>query len=108
MPGEAEPNTTSRTQGSDAAGAASELDGSAETGGAPRRPPRKPPVQNPLVSRCSLPPWALASSEFQDNPWPIEIVGVRQDEARLFLLLDRIADPQERQLARGELPVHRQ
>jgi NAD+--dinitrogen-reductase ADP-D-ribosyltransferase len=62
----------------------------------PQRPPRDPMPQAPLVNRCSLPPWALASREFQENPWPIEIVGVRQEEARLFTLLDRISDSQER------------
>ncbi len=49
-----------------------------------------------VFSRCSLPPWALVSREFQENPWPIEIVGVRQSEARLFALLDPCPDPQER------------
>lgn len=49
-----------------------------------------------VVSRCSLPPWALASKEFQDNPWPVEIVGVRESEARLFQALDDLATPEER------------
>lgn len=84
MPGNAEPDTTLRSAGS------------AGTAATPRRPPPIPSPPTPLVNRCSLPPWALASREFQDNPWPIEIVGVRQDEARLFQLLDRILDPQER------------
>ena len=65
-------------------------------GAPPPRPPRAPTPQSPLVNRCSLPPWALASREFQENPWPIEIVGVRQEEARLFTLLDRISDTEER------------
>lgn len=45
-----------------------------------------------VASRCSLPPWALASCEFQDNPWPIEIVGVRDAEKRLFDTLDTLDD----------------
>lgn len=49
-----------------------------------------------IFSRCSLPPWALASQEFQNNPWPIEIVGTREAEARLFQELEGIADPDER------------
>jgi len=49
-----------------------------------------------VFSRCSLPPWALASKEFQDNPWPIEIVGVRENESRLFARLDAEADPNAR------------
>lgn len=52
-----------------------------------------------VASRCSLPPWALASREFQNNPWPIEIAGIRQSEGRLFGLLDRLDDP----AARGAL-----
>lgn len=52
-----------------------------------------------IHSRCSLPPWALASREFQENPWPIEIVGVRQSEERLFRELDALDDPDKR----GEL-----
>lgn len=43
-----------------------------------------------LVSRCNIAPWELASVEFQDAPRPIEIVGARQSEGRLFDLLDRI------------------
>jgi NAD+--dinitrogen-reductase ADP-D-ribosyltransferase len=53
-------------------------------------------MNNSIVSRCSLPPWALASSEFQGNPWPIEIVGARAAESRLFDLLDRIDNPSDR------------
>ena len=84
MPGDVEPDTTFRSSVSPGDTAAA------------RRPARTPPPQSPLVNRCSLPPWALASHEFQDNPWPIEIGGVRQDEARLFQLLDRIDVPEER------------
>jgi hydrogenase maturation factor HypF (carbamoyltransferase family) len=35
------------------------------------------PVAPSVFSRCSLPPWALVSREFQENPWPIEIDGNR-------------------------------
>jgi NAD+---dinitrogen-reductase ADP-D-ribosyltransferase len=49
-----------------------------------------------LANRCSLPPWAIASREFQGNPWPIEIVGVRQSEPRLFSQLDNEPDAKER------------
>lgn len=49
-----------------------------------------------LVNRCSIPPWELASVEFQDDPIPVEIVGVRQSEPGLFRLLDRLATPGER------------
>ena len=49
-----------------------------------------------LVNRCSIPPWELASVEFQDDPIPVEIVGVRQSEPGLFRLLDRLATHGER------------
>lgn len=49
-----------------------------------------------ITSRCSLPPWALASWEFQENPWPIEIVGVKESEQRLFNALDTLETPEER------------
>lgn len=49
-----------------------------------------------VASRCSLPPWALASKEFQDNPWPVEIVGVRESESRLFQALYDLGTPEER------------
>ncbi|MCB9497305.1 MAG: dinitrogenase reductase [Fibrobacteria bacterium] len=49
-----------------------------------------------VFSRCSLPPWALASQSFQDNPWPVEIVGVRTSESRLFSRLDACEDVLER------------
>lgn len=58
--------------------------------------PSAPAVPPSLASRCSLPPWAIASREFQVNPWPIEIVGVRQSEPRLFALLEQQPDAQER------------
>lgn len=43
-----------------------------------------------------MPPWALASPEYQDDPWPLEIVGARQSEHRLFGLLDKLEDPSQR------------
>lgn len=49
-----------------------------------------------VSSRCSLPPWALASQDYQEEPWPLEIVGTRQSEARLFQLLERLTDPAQR------------
>lgn len=68
---------------------------------APQRAPNHPePAQaateSHVASRCSLPPWALASREFQTNPWPIEIAGIRQSESRLFDLLDRLEDADAR------------
>jgi NAD+--dinitrogen-reductase ADP-D-ribosyltransferase len=45
---------------------------------------------------CNLPPWAIASRHFCDNPQPIEIQGVRPTNRFLFDLLDRIDAPEER------------
>jgi NAD+--dinitrogen-reductase ADP-D-ribosyltransferase len=45
---------------------------------------------------CNLPPWAIASRHFCDNPQPIEIQGVRSSNRFLFDLLDTIEAPEER------------
>lgn len=49
-----------------------------------------------IFSRCNLPPWVIASQEFQDNPQPLEIDGVRATDRRLFALLASTADPEQR------------
>lgn len=49
-----------------------------------------------VINRCNLPPWIIGSEEFQTNPRPIEIDGVRTTDGRLFRRLDEIADPDER------------
>jgi NAD+--dinitrogen-reductase ADP-D-ribosyltransferase len=48
------------------------------------------------LSRCNLPPWVIASREFNEDPRPIEIQGVRHANRFLFDTLDRIDDPAER------------
>lgn len=50
----------------------------------------------PSFNRCNLPPWAIASVEFQDNPRDIEIEGVHQMDRRLFQKLEGIGEPEER------------
>lgn len=45
---------------------------------------------------CNLPPWAIASRHFCENPRPVEIQGVRDANRFLFDLLERIGDPDER------------
>ena len=52
-----------------------------------------------LVSRCNLPPAILASQAFQDDPSPVEILGVRQAEGGLFDVLDSVEDPELRREA---------
>jgi NAD+--dinitrogen-reductase ADP-D-ribosyltransferase len=48
------------------------------------------------LNRCNLSPWIIGSEEFQDHPQPIEIDGARATDARLFLRLEEIGDPEER------------
>ncbi len=47
-------------------------------------------------NRCNLPPWAIASRQFDESPRAIEIQGVREGNRFLFDLLDGIDDPDER------------
>ena len=47
-------------------------------------------------NRCNLPPWAIASRHFDEDPRPIELQGVREENRFLFDLLDRTDDPAER------------
>ena len=41
-------------------------------------------------NRCNLSPWAIASSDFQENPQLLEIDSVRATDRRLFAKLDAI------------------
>jgi NAD+--dinitrogen-reductase ADP-D-ribosyltransferase len=47
-------------------------------------------------NRCNLPPWVIASAEFNDDPRPVEVQGVREANAWLFRTLDLLDDPEER------------
>jgi len=53
------------------------------------------PSYNPC-NRCNLPPWAIASRHFDEDPRPIEIQGVLAANAPLFRALDSIDDPDRR------------
>ncbi len=48
------------------------------------------------MNLCSLPPWAIASRHFNENPRPLEIQGVRQANRLLFERLAALDDPLER------------
>ncbi|PTY03270.1 dinitrogenase reductase [Opitutaceae bacterium EW11] len=61
-----------------------------------RRPGPRPDLASSLFSRCNLPPWQIASIQFQDDPCPIELDGVRSTDRRLFERLAKVADPEER------------
>ncbi len=47
-------------------------------------------------NRCNLPPWVIASHEFNDDPRPLEVQGVREANGFLFRTLDATGDPGER------------
>ncbi|MDR2863371.1 MAG: NAD(+)--dinitrogen-reductase ADP-D-ribosyltransferase [Puniceicoccales bacterium] len=49
-----------------------------------------------IFNRCNLPPWVIGSVEFQDDPQPLEIDGVRMTDRRLFERLAALDDPEER------------
>lgn len=48
------------------------------------------------LGRASLPPWVIASLDFQSHPRSLHIVGVRRDNRLLFERLATIDDPAER------------
>lgn len=43
--------------------------------------------------RATLPPWLIASQEFQEHPRALHIVGVRRENRSLFALLAKLEDP---------------
>lgn len=51
----------------------------------------------PLLTHCNLPPWVIASRDFQSDPQPLELGDVRITERRLWHALAALDDP----LARG-------
>jgi len=54
--------------------------------------------QSALINRCNLTPWAIASQEFQEQPRPLEIAWIRQENQAFFDLLATLVDPAERAL----------
>jgi len=48
------------------------------------------------LGRANLPPWIIASLEFQDHPRPLHLVGVRRENRLLFDRLRGIDDAAER------------
>ncbi|MDX2079673.1 MAG: NAD(+)--dinitrogen-reductase ADP-D-ribosyltransferase [Terrimicrobiaceae bacterium] len=49
-----------------------------------------------VFSLCNIPPWALASAGFNDDPQPLEIGTVRTENHRFFEQLDAESSPQRR------------
>ena len=54
------------------------------------------PLHPTRFNHCNLPPWMIGAREFQDDPQPIEIEGVRGTDRRLFTRLAGLAGPDER------------
>lgn len=48
------------------------------------------------LNLCDLPPWVIASRQFNENPQPFELQGVRRENRFLFEKLDTIPDAEER------------
>jgi NAD+--dinitrogen-reductase ADP-D-ribosyltransferase len=48
------------------------------------------------INRCNVPPWIIASSEFNEHPRDIELDGVRATNRFLFAKLDGIDDAKRR------------
>lgn len=44
------------------------------------------------LNRCNLPPWVIASREFNEDPRPLELQGVAHANRFLFETLDRLED----------------
>jgi NAD+---dinitrogen-reductase ADP-D-ribosyltransferase len=55
-------------------------------------------MPNGSYNHCNLPPWVIASRHFNDNPQPIELMGVRQANRFLFQRLEQIESREERAL----------
>jgi len=45
---------------------------------------------------CNLPPWVIASREYNDDPRPLELQGVAHANRFLFEALERLDDPEAR------------
>jgi len=61
----------------------------------PQRPNEKryPSIR---VNHCNIPPWAIASTNFNDHPVPLGLDGVRASNRHLFERLTTLSDPLER------------
>jgi NAD+--dinitrogen-reductase ADP-D-ribosyltransferase len=55
-----------------------------------------PAAPSTSFNRCNLPPWVIASREYQTNPQLLEIDGARATDRRLFAQLAATADPEQR------------
>ncbi|MFA5258105.1 MAG: NAD(+)--dinitrogen-reductase ADP-D-ribosyltransferase [Opitutales bacterium] len=49
-----------------------------------------------LINLCNIPPWVIASSEFNEEPRPLELDGVVATNKFLFQKLNQTEDPRRR------------
>ena len=54
------------------------------------------PGRHSPIYLCNLPPWVLASAEFNSNPQPVRLAGVRESNRHLFRMLDEIGESARR------------
>ncbi len=54
------------------------------------------PTAHSVCSHCNLPPWVIASADFQEHPRPLEIGQLSITDRRLWERLDAIDCPEER------------
>lgn len=54
------------------------------------------PAPTNIFSLCNRPPWAIARQDFQENPDELHIGRVREENRRLFALLDAEPSPSRR------------
>ena len=47
-------------------------------------------------NHCNLPPWVISSRHFNENPQPIQLMGVREANRFLFQRLEEIVSADER------------
>lgn len=69
--------------------------------------PSPEPSPTSVAGRCNLPAGVLATQSFQDDPLPMEILGVREAERVLFDRLDSMEDPEQRRGAFHEYMAER-
>jgi NAD+--dinitrogen-reductase ADP-D-ribosyltransferase len=50
----------------------------------------------PIVNRCNLPPWVIASEEFNDRPIRLRLSGVREENAYFFDMIRDVEDRHQR------------
>jgi NAD+---dinitrogen-reductase ADP-D-ribosyltransferase len=53
-------------------------------------------TMRPSTNLCNLPPWEIASREYNENPTPLSIQGIRTTHRHFFAMLERLESWAER------------